>query len=60
MGLVGVYLIYLKYQKEDLKGNPKVQKNIVVLFIITAFIVQPSLIQATLELFKFQPNYLFD
>ncbi len=50
--LIAVYLAYLKYKKEPVKGNPKVKKNIVVLFVITAFIVQPSLIQATLELFK--------
>ena len=53
LGLIGVYVLYLRYKKEKLKGNPQVKKNIVVLFVITAFIVQPSLIQATLELFKY-------
>jgi len=52
-GLMGVYILYLKHTKQQIKGNPEIQKNIIVLFVITAFIVQPSLIQATLELFKY-------
>ena len=53
LGLMGVYVLYLKHKKQTLKGNAEVKKNIVVLFVITAFIVQPSLIQATLELFQY-------
>jgi len=51
-GLFLVYLLYLKLTKEKIKGNPKVQKNVLVLFIITAFLLQPNIIQATLEMFR--------
>jgi len=50
--LILVYLFYLKLKKETIKGNPKVKKNVVVLFIITAFILQPNIMQATLEMFR--------
>jgi len=57
MGLFLVYIAYLKYCKEKIKGNPKVKKNMIVLFVVTAFLVQPTLIQATLELFKYVNNH---
>jgi len=53
LGLIGIYVIYMKYKKQTIKDNPQVKKNIIVLFVISAFIIQPSLIQATLELFKY-------
>jgi len=46
------YTLYLRVKKESLRGNVKLKRNVVVLFIITAFLFQPSVIQTTLEVFK--------
>jgi len=52
----GIYLLYLRFKGEKIRGNPRIKKSVVVIFIITGFMLQPTLIQSTLELFKCQ-NY---
>jgi len=49
-----VYLLYLGVSKEGIRGNPNLRKNALVFFIITAFLLQPTIIQNTLESFQCQ------
>jgi len=57
--LILTYILYLKIKSEKLIGNSKLKKNILVLFIITAFLLQPNIIQTTLEMFRCK-NYTSD
>jgi len=49
--LILFYICYSKAKKEEV-SNKALSRNIVMLFVIIAFIVQPDLIETCLEMFK--------
>ena len=54
--LVG-YIIYLKVKKGPILKNEKFRQNAFVLFIIISFFLQPFVLQACLQMFKYFVQY---